>query len=91
MTFKDWFERRGVSITTFGKVTGIPKSTISNIIRGKTPWITTVKRLVKLTKNYPDPISYDMFPRVFLRGTYKIITGVEAYKIILAKTLKRKK
>lgn len=90
MTFKDWLQRRGISMHAFGKIVGLPTTTIRNIVMGKPLLIKTIMKLVKGTKRYPDPITYDMFPKVYLRGSYKIISGTEAFKILLEKALKRK-
>lgn len=76
---------------SFAKLVGLPKSTICNLTKGRPALAQTVKKLVMATKKYPDPITYDMFPRVYFRGTYKTTTGTEAFKIFLEKTLKRKK
>lgn len=91
MNFKEWFTRRGMSMSSFGRLVGLPKSTICNLNKGKPALAQTVKKLVKATNKYPDPITYDMFPKVYFRGTYKTTTGTEAFKIFLEKSLKRKK
>lgn len=85
MTFKDWLTRRGTSMHSFAKLTGFPTSTIRNLVLGKPVIITTVKRLVRVTRKYPDPITYDMFPRIYVRGRDEIISGTEAFKRLLDK------
>jgi hypothetical protein len=76
---------------SFAKLAGLPTSTIRNLAMGKPAIITTVKKLVRVTKNYPDPITYDMFPKIYVRGRDEIISGTEAFKILLSKSLKKKK
>ena len=71
MKFKEWLDKSGFSYRAFGKLAGLPASTIFNLASGRPPIFKTVKKLVRITKNYENPITYDMFPFVYERGLNK--------------------
>jgi transcriptional regulator with XRE-family HTH domain len=90
-TFKDWLAQSGMNMYAFSKFANMPPSTIGNLVNGKPVIALTVRKLIKLTKDFPIPLTFDMFPRVFMRGTYEIISGPELFKRLLTKSLKLKR
>lgn len=68
MDLKEWIDETGFSMTALAKISDLPKSTISNLCNGHVPTLKIVKKLVKATYFFDNPITYDMFPVVYLRG-----------------------
>jgi transcriptional regulator with XRE-family HTH domain len=82
MLFKDWLEKTGFSMTSLAKLCRLSTSTILNLSNGKTPLFRTVKRLVRVTKNFKQPIEYGMFPVVFSRKSGSPISMEEKLKTL---------
>jgi hypothetical protein len=91
MNFKDWFSKSNHTMNSLSEEVGLSHNTISNILKGKAPVVKTVQILVKETKNFHAPITYDMFPKVHLRGTSKTISGSGLFKRLMEKELKKRK
>lgn len=91
MTFKEWLEATGMSMRALGKLSGFSTGTIRNLVLGKPAVFRTVKRLVRVTKKFPHPLTYDMFPKIFLHGRNEIISGAMAFKNALGKILDHSK
>ena len=73
-TFKDWLAASGMNMFAFSKFADMSPSTIGNLVNGRPAIALTVRRLIKLTKHFPTPITFNMFPRVFMKGTYETIS-----------------
>lgn len=91
MNFREWFLKSGYTMHGFSREVDLSHVTIRNLINGKPPVIKTVKKLIESTKYLPKPITYDIFPRVHLRGTSKTISGTDLFKRLLGKELKKKR
>jgi transcriptional regulator with XRE-family HTH domain len=87
MEFKDWIKKTGISMHALGKLCGLSTTTIRNLKLGKPITLRTLKKLVRVTKKFPDPITYTMFPKVFFHGENKILSGVQAFKRLLEKEM----
>ena len=91
LNFKDWLEASGMNGYAFSKIAGMSPSTIGCLVKGRPPTSVTVRKLFKVTANFPIPITFDMFPRVYIRGSYEFISGSELFKRLMAKSLKIKR
>ena len=81
MTLKEWLSIHGLSMNAFAKLAGFSVPTIHNLCSGRPPLRKTVIRLVRITKCFKQPITYDMFPDIYCRGSGKMLTPDEAFKI----------
>jgi transcriptional regulator with XRE-family HTH domain len=80
MTLKDWLSTHGLSMHAFAKLTGFSVVTIHNLCSGRPPVRKTVIRLVRITKGFKQPITYDMFPDVYCRASGNLLSSDEAFK-----------
>ena len=89
--FKDWLQASGMNKYAFSKFAKMSPTTIGNLVAGRSPTAQTVRRLVKVSAKLPIPITFDVFPRVYIRGSYETISGPELFKRLMEKILKIKR
>jgi hypothetical protein len=80
MTLKEWLITHGLSMHAFAKLSGFTTATIRNLCMGRPPVKKTVIRLIRVTKNFQQPITPDMFPQIYCKGSGELISPDEAFK-----------
>ena len=80
MNFKDWLALHGLSLNAFARLTGFSVGAIHNLTLGTPPLRKTVIKLARITKSFKPPITYDMFPQVYCRGSHTLISSEEAFE-----------
>jgi len=89
MTFFEWFVKTGLTMHALAKLAGLSPTIIKNLIFGKPVTFRTVKKLVRIGKNFPTPLAFEMFPKVYIHGIHKMVSGPMAFKNALRKKLKK--
>jgi transcriptional regulator with XRE-family HTH domain len=82
MRFKDWVKKSGLSLRSLAKSLGITHSMIRHLMNEKPPMIITIKKLIELSKNMSHPLNYEMFPKAFLRGYSRVVSGKELMELL---------
>lgn len=89
MNIKDWLKTNKMSSYALSQIAGLAPATVWNLIRNRSPVVKTVKKLIEVTSNFRIPITYDMFPGVYNQGKRSTVSGVDLFKSLIEKELKK--